>query len=86
MQTFGMTELATVRREMGLSQDEMARRLGLKSKGHLSQIERGEQSPSVRTALEIERVTGGRIRAADLNHDVALVDRFRTSEPEGAAA
>ncbi|WP_332657331.1 helix-turn-helix transcriptional regulator [Brevundimonas sp.] len=81
-----MNNLAAVRKELGLSQEELARRVGLKSKGHLSQIERGEQTPSVRTALEIERETGGRIRAADLNGDVALVDRFRAADDTAEAA
>lgn len=79
---FGMCKLlrmdiTALRKELGLSQEAFAARVGLKSKGHLSQIERGEQTPSVRVALEIERLSGGRIKAASLSADVALVERFR---------
>lgn len=81
-QMFGMCKLlrmdiADLRKDLGLSQEAFAACLGLKSKGHLSQIERGEQTPSVRVALAIERISGGRVLAADLNPDVAMVERFR---------
>lgn len=84
-------DIAELRKDLGLSQEAFAARVGLKSKGHLSQIERGEQTPSVRVALEIERVSEGRVKASDLNPDVALVRSFRleaandTSSQEAAA-
>ena len=69
--------IVELRKELGLSQEGFAEQVGLRSKGHLSQIERGNETPSVRVALEIERLSGGRIPAASLNADVALVDTFR---------
>lgn len=66
-------QVRTLRQELGMSQEEFASRLGLKSKGHLSQIERGEAGASIRVALELERLSGGRIKATELNEEVALV-------------
>lgn len=58
---------------MALSQSAFAELLGLNSKGHVSQIERGEMSCSVSVALKIEELSNGRIPADDLNGDVRLV-------------
>lgn len=68
--------LTTWREARGLSLDEAAVQFGIKSKGYLSEIERGSRC-SVAVALEIERVTHGAILAASLNPDVALVDKAR---------
>ena len=65
-------DIASLRKDLGLSQEEFAPRIGLKSKGHVCELEAGK-TPSIRVAIEIEKVSGGRIRAADLNPDVALV-------------
>lgn len=65
--------IAELRTELELSQEAFAKRVGLSSKGHVSQIERGEVSCSVRAALEIEKLSNGRIDAATLNPDVARV-------------
>lgn len=70
-------EIAELRAELGLSLDGFAKALGLSSKGYVSQLERGEVKCSVRAALEIERLSGGRIAAASLNADVGLVDAAR---------
>lgn len=57
---------------LGLSQEEFARQLGLSSKGHISDIERLNRcSPKI--ALEIERLSEGRISAAEISPAVALV-------------
>jgi transcriptional regulator with XRE-family HTH domain len=83
-------DITALRKEIGLSQEQFAALLGLKSKGHVSNLERGER-PSVRVALELERLSEGRLRAADLNPDVAMVEQFRaeaandTSTQERAA-
>lgn len=89
-QMFGICKLpcmdiAALRKDLGLSQEALAALVGLKSKGHLSQIERGEQTPSVRVALAFERVSGGRVRAADLCPDVALVEQFRAEAANDTA-
>ena len=65
-------DIATIRKELGLSQEAFAARLGLKSKGHVSVMEAGKP-PSLRVAIELERISGGRLRAADMNSDVAFV-------------
>lgn len=64
------------REDRGLSLDDAAAQFGIKSKGYLSEIERGGRC-SVAVALEIERVTHGTILASSLNPDVALVDKAR---------
>jgi transcriptional regulator with XRE-family HTH domain len=79
-------EITALRKEMALSLEAFAGLLGLKSKGHLSQLERGEQTPSVRVALKIEQVSGGRISAATLNPDVMLVRCAPPIQPQDQAA
>lgn len=70
-------DIQSLRQELGLSLGAFAARLGLKSRGQASSLESGARKPSVRVALEIERLSGGRISAADLNPDIALIERFR---------
>lgn len=67
--------IASLRHELGLSLGEFAQKLGLKSKGYVSQLERGDVRCSVSTALALERLSGGRLDAASLNDDVAQVRR-----------
>lgn len=64
---------------MGLSQEEFAQKLGLGSKGYVSEIEAGG-SCSVRVALEIEKLSDGKISADTLNPDIGLV---RQAEAQG---
>lgn len=66
-------EIGSLRKELNLSLEGFAELLGLRSKGHAHDIESGVTRPSVRVALEIERLSDGRIDAAGLNPDVALV-------------
>lgn len=68
-------EITALRKELGLSQEAFAVRVGLKSKGHVSTLER-TGAASLRVAIEIDKLSGGRIPAASLNPDVALVQRF----------
>ncbi len=67
---------ADLRRELGLTLDEMAARLDLTSKGYVSDIERTNRC-SAKVALAIEALSVGRIAAASLNADVALVESAR---------
>ena len=60
-----MSTLRNRRKEMGLTLVELAEKVGLTA-GQLSRIERGG-SPSLKTALALERVTG--VRASDLADD-----------------
>ena len=78
-------DITSLRKELQLSQEQFAALLGLKSKGHVSNLEAGTQ-PSVRVALELERLSDGRLRAADLNPDVAMVERFRSEAANDTAA
>ena len=70
--------LTSWRTERGMTLDAAATAFGIKSKGYLSEIERGLRC-SVATALEIERVTDGAICASSLNPDIALVDKARAA-------
>lgn len=65
------TPLKTARESLGLSQSEMAARVGLSSKGYYSRLERGLEEPSIPVALALERVVG--VDAGSLNREVALV-------------
>ncbi|MNL44944.1 hypothetical protein D3C87_1675560 [compost metagenome] len=76
-------DITALRKELGLSQGAFAVRVGLKSKGHVSTLERTGVA-SVRVALQIERLSGGRIKAADLNPDIALIERFRAQAANDA--
>ena len=68
--------VAALRKELGLTLEAFARSLDLKSKGHAKDIEKGQRC-SVRVALEIEKLSNGRIPAATLNPDIALVEVSR---------
>lgn len=67
-------QISALRTELGLSLDGFAKSIGLSSKGYVSQLERGEVTPSVQVALRLEELSGGRILARDLNPDVARVE------------
>lgn len=60
------------RSELQLSLDGFAKLLGISSKSYVHDIENGSK-PSVKIALELERLSDGRLNAAELNPDVALV-------------
>ncbi|MNT16718.1 hypothetical protein D3C72_1518340 [compost metagenome] len=45
------------------------------SVSYASQVLSGARKPNVRLALQMERLTAGKIRAADINSDVALVEQ-----------
>lgn len=62
--------------ELKLTLAEFAERIGLKSKGQAKAIE-DKQKCSVRVALAIEQLSNGRIPAARLNPDVALIEAAR---------
>ena len=59
-------DLRTYRKSQGLSQGQLAEMLGLSSKGHISDIERGTQAPSLAIALKIEAWSRGKVSAASL--------------------
>lgn len=63
-----------LRKKLGLNQEAFAKEVGLASKGYVSDLESADEPRcSVKVALEIERLSGGKISAAALNPDVGLV-------------
>lgn len=70
--TEGNLTVRDVRRQLGMTQAEFARRVGLRSAGHISDIENGAKC-SVKVALAIEELSGGLINASNVSDDVALV-------------
>lgn len=60
-----------LREELKLNLEAFAAEVGVSSKGYMSRIERGEPC-SVKVALAIEAISGGRIDAAGLCEDVRL--------------
>ena len=61
--------IADLRAEMGLTLEEFGKRIGLASKGGVSAIEASNRC-SLRVALSIESLSGGRIDAGAINEDV----------------
>lgn len=60
------TSIADLRKELGLTLEEFGARIGLRSKGQVSEIEKSNRcSPEV--ALEIEALSKRRIDAGSLN-------------------
>ena len=64
-------ELESFRKSRGLSQAELAREFGLRSKGYISDIEGKRQRCSLHLALRIERFSEGLVPAATLCPDAA---------------
>lgn len=78
-------KIVDLRKEMGLSLEAFADRIGLQSKGRMSIIER-ENSCSLAVALRIEALSGGRIDAADLSEDVHAARLAIVDSADNAAA
>lgn len=78
----GMT-ITDLRKELGLTQEAFASQLGLASKSWVSDMERTGKC-SVRVALDIERLSDGRIPASSLSPDVGLV-RAADKQEDAAA-
>lgn len=70
---FRMT-IAELRKDLGLTLEAFAHAVGLKSKGQMLMIERGALSPSVKVALRIEELSQGRIKAAEVNSTLAMIE------------
>lgn len=77
--------ITELRKALGLSQEEFARRVGLTSKSYVSELEKSEAPRcSVKVALEIERLSDGRISAVALNPDIGLVRAVDTAQAVAA--
>lgn len=73
--------ISELRRSLSLSQEAFAKAVGLASKGYVSDLETADDPRcSVKVALEIEKLSEGKISAASLNPDVGLV-RSRDGSP-----
>jgi transcriptional regulator with XRE-family HTH domain len=77
-------DLATYRKQRGLSQEDLAQHLGLSSKGYISNIEKGERAASLHVALKIEAWSEGAVPAASLSPVAAEIASGAT--PRKAAA
>lgn len=74
--------LAAVRRARGLTQDQLAKELGLAGAGSISPIENGVVDPSLELALRIQVWSAGKVRATDLRPDLAdLIEAACSSSP-----
>ena len=80
-----VSHLETWRRSKGWSQADLARRLGLRSKGHVSRLESGT-GLTTDLAIAIDRLTGGAVRVADLRSDLQDVRVIRPDAQTGASA
>lgn len=70
-------DILTLRKSLNLSQEAFAAKVGLKSKGQLSMIERGQRSVGPDVAMRIEELSGGAIPAASLSRTLAAADAAR---------
>lgn len=66
------------RKSLGLTQEQFAERLGLKSKGQISEIESTNQC-SMKVALKLESLSRGAVNAASVCPAVALVREGRAA-------
>lgn len=75
-----------LRKSLQLSQEAFAETVGLTSKSYVSELESADEPRcSVKVALEIERLSEGRIPADTLNPDVGLVRGANGHSGEAAA-
>lgn len=71
-------DLESFRRQRRLSQRDVATALGLRSKGYVSDIERGRESCPIKLALQIDDWSNGEVSALSLvdPEDRALLRQF----------
>lgn len=68
-------DLATYRKSQGLTQEQLASLLGLRSKTSISMVESGLRPASLRLALRIEQWSNGEVRAHEVSAEAgALLD------------
>jgi transcriptional regulator with XRE-family HTH domain len=79
-------DLATLRKQRNLSQEELGVVVGIRSRGRNSEIESGTRPASLRVALLIEAWSGGLIRAETLSPKAgALRSQLADVTPKKAA-
>lgn len=69
-------DLESFRKSRGWTQADLAKTLGLRSKSHVCNIEKGRHRCSVALALRIQRITNGEVRAVDLRPDDVELGRL----------
>ena len=74
--------LESYRKSKGLTQSALAEALGLRSKGYISQLERGVEACSLALALRIEKWSGGEVTAAELVPSAADLLARHSSKPD----
>lgn len=79
-------EIAAWRKSQGLSQGELAERLGLKSRAQVADFERGRQRLSAELAIKMDRISRGVVQVADLRPDLHDVRVIRPEAESRASA
>lgn len=59
----GDSPLAAFRRANGWSQEQLAAKLGIRSKGYISRVEGGHETCSLKIALRIQKLSAGALPA-----------------------
>jgi transcriptional regulator with XRE-family HTH domain len=81
--------IAELRAKKGMTLEAFANWLDLASKGYISDMEKAQKEKrrticSVKLALKLEELSGGDIKASDLNPDIGLVEQARGFSGEAA--
>ncbi|MEN5176719.1 helix-turn-helix transcriptional regulator [Brevundimonas diminuta] len=75
-----MTKILAWRKSAGLTQADLARRLGIRARSHISALESGHERVSAEQAIAIDRLSHGQVTVAELRPDLHDV---RVIHPEG---
>jgi DNA-binding transcriptional regulator YdaS (Cro superfamily) len=65
-----MTKILAWRKSTGLTQADLARRLGIKARSHISALESGHERVSAEQAIAIDRLSRGQVTVAELRPDL----------------
>jgi len=71
-----MTKILAWRKSAGLTQADLARRLGIRARSHISALESGHERVSAEQAIAIDRLSHGQVTVAELRpdlHDVRVI-------------
>ena len=71
-----MTKILAWRKSAGLTQADLARRLGIRARSHISALESGHERISADQAIAIDRLSRGQVTVAELRpdlHDVRVI-------------
>ena len=71
-----MTKILAWRKSAGLTQADLARRLGIRARSHISALESGQERVSAEQAIAIDRLSLGQVTVAEMRpdlHDVRVI-------------